>query len=504
MKNPLLKIRIPSRLLCWLMVAMLLVSLVPLYAISFFNHPCYDDFGFSIRTHTAVQAGEGFVGAVKAAFENTVAIRNTWEGTYATSFISALQPAIFGEGCYWVTTAVLLSGFLFALWCFLRQAVRFRLGGSAVAFWLLFACTAFVTVQFVPDLSEAFFWFNGGVAYTLLWSVMLVRLAVWLRMDRAAGKAGAAFWTVMLALLSVVVGGSKYSTLLFALLADVLLLVPAFVQKRPLRWAKLLCTLLMTVLFAFSAMAPGNGVRAETLGAGLNPVVAIAQAMYFGISLLGYWFSLPVAAVWVVAVWQLGSALKNSRFSFRYPLLVTAAAICLFCSQLTPTLFVGNYLGDGRTVNTYYFSYVLMSTGLVLYWAGWLLRRGGEEKWRWLPCPNGESIRLTALLALAAMLAVGCIAYHPDSSVSYGPQNMASGSVLRSLVSGEAAAYDEAMSRRDQEMNDPSVTDAVFSPVTTIPDAFMGDAPIDGMADYVETLYAEYYQKNSVTIETEE
>lgn len=504
MKNPLSKIRVSSRVLCWLMVAMLLVSLVPLYALSFFNHPCYDDFGFSIRTRGAVLAGGGVPGAVKAAFENTVAIRQTWEGTYATSFISALQPAIFGEGCYWLTTALLLTFFLFALWCFLRECVRFQLGGSVEAFWLLFACIAFVAVQFVPDLSEAFFWFNGGVAYTLLWSFMLLRLAVWFRLDRAQKKAGMVFWSVVLVLLTVAVGGSKYSTLLFALLADILLLVHAFAHKRPLRWLKVLCTVLMTGLFAFSAMAPGNGVRAETLGAGLNPVVAIAQAVFFGISLLGHWFSLPLLAVWAVAVWQLSSALKNSRFSFRWPLLVTAAVICLFCAQLTPTLFVGNYLGDGRSVNTYYFSYVLLSTGLVLYWTGWLFRQTEGGRPDWLPCPDENSIRLTALLALAVVLVVGCICYHPDGTLSYGPQNMASGSALRSLVSGEAAAYDEAMSHREAEMNDPAIADAVFRPVTVIPDAFMGDAPIESMGDYVETLYADYYQKNSVTIEREE
>ena len=62
MKIPFLKKRISSRLISWLAAALLLVSLVPMYALSFFNHPCYDDFGFSIRTHAAVQNGGGFAG----------------------------------------------------------------------------------------------------------------------------------------------------------------------------------------------------------------------------------------------------------------------------------------------------------------------------------------------------------------------------------------------------------------------------------------------------------
>ena len=252
----------------------------------------------------------------------------------------------------------------------------------------------------------------------------------------------------------------------------------------------------MAGLMLFSAMAPGNAVRAATLSGGMNPVMAIAQALFFGVSLMGHWFSLPLVAVWTLAVWQLSGALKQSRLSFRYPLLVTAAGICLFCSQL-----VGNYLGDGRTVNTYYFCYVLLSTGLVLYWAGWLMRKSESGELNWLRCPNGDSLRAGVVLALAVLLAVGCICYHPEGAVSYGPQNMASGSALRSLANGEAAVYNAAMEQRDREMNDPAITDAVLRPVTTIPAAFMGDAPVESMGDYVQNLYAEYYLKNSVTIE---
>ncbi len=506
MKDPLVNYRVPVRLLSWLLAALLVVSLVPLYALSFFNHPCYDDFGFSIRTHAAVREGGGFAGAVKAAVENTVSIRNTWEGTYTTSFISALQPGIFGEQYYWATTAILLTFFLFSLWCFLRESLRYRLEAGAAAYWLLFTAIAFVMVQFVPDLSEAFFWFNGGVAYTMMWSLLMLRLAVWLRLDRAANAAGKTLWSLLLVLLTVLLGGSKYTTLLFALLVDALLLVDAFAHKRAMRLLDLLCTLLLAGLLVFSAVAPGNGVRAQTLSGGLSAPMAIAQAMFFGISLLGHWFSLPVAAVWALAVWQLSGTLKNSRFAFRYPLLVTAGAVCLFCAQLTPTLFTGNYLGDGRTVNTYYFCYVLLSTALVLYWVGWLIRQSEKQEgglFR-LPCPNPENIRLTALAALALVLALGCFAYHPEGTASYGPQNMSSGVAVRALVSGQAAAYDEAMDQRHRDMNDPAVTDVVIRPVEDIPSAFMGDVPVETMADYVKTLYGEYYLKNSVAIEGEE
>ena len=79
-----------------------------------------------------------------------------------------------------------------------------------------------------------------------------------------------------------------------------------------------------------------------------------------------------------------------------------------------------------------------------------------------------------------------------------------SGSVMVLLVSGQAAAFDEAMTRRDDEMNDASVRAAQLEPVEDIPEAFMGEVLDTDMKNYVLSLYAEYYQKDSVTLQKKE
>ena len=245
MKNRLMKRTLSSRTLAWLCVAALLASLMPLYALSFFNHACYDDFGFSLLTRDAWTETGSVFQTIGAALQNTVGIRQTWEGTYATSFISALQPALFGENLYWVTTLVLLTFFLFALWFFLRQVLVRTLRVDAATFWMALCAVAFVMIQFVPEMSEAFFWFNGGVAYTLLWSVMLVRLGVWIafRNAQSAGKKAALY--ALLAVLTLVVGGAKYSTLLFAMLLDVLMVAWSFLRRRRERWGELAALVLL-------------------------------------------------------------------------------------------------------------------------------------------------------------------------------------------------------------------------------------------------------------------
>ena len=506
MKKPaLLKRRIPKQALVWLCVAALLVTLLPLYALSFYNHACYDDFGFSIRTHEAWRDTGSLLSTLRAAVENTVTIRQTWEGTYATSFLSALQPALGGEGLYWLTTALLLTFFLLSLGFFLRQVVMRLLGADRQTFLLAFCCLSFVMIQFVPDLSEAFFWFNGGVAYTLMWSVMVLRLGVWVCFTQARGRWRKGLSALALALLTVVMGGAKYSTVLFAVLADALIVAYGFCKKRGDRWARLAIFALLLAGFVFSMTAPGNGVRARTLLGGMSAPRAILQAFYFGIALMGHWFSLPLLVVWALVAWQLSEALRGCPQRIHHPVWITVLCVCLFCAQLAPTLYTGNYLGDGRTVNTYFYTFVLMSCALALYWTGWWIRRTERQS----PFPaigtaQRDGLRVAAFAAAVGLLVAGCLSFRADGSETYGLSNTATGSALRSLLKGEAAAYDEAMDERDAALNDPEEPEVVLEPIEDVPQAFMGDALTGDNLDYVLSLYETYYNKQRVSVAEEE
>lgn len=504
-KNIPAKRRIPKQALVWLCVAALLVTLLPLYAISFYNHACYDDFGFSIRTHRAWEDTGSLVSTLRAALENTVAIRQTWEGTYATSFLSALQPALGGEGLYWLTTAVLLTFFLLSLGFFLRQTIVRLLGADRQTFLLAFCSLSFVMIQFVPDLSEAFFWFNGGVAYTLMWSVMVLRLGVWVCFARARG-ARRALSALALVLLTAVMGGAKYSTVLFAVLADALIVAYGFWKRRADRWARLAVFMLLLAGFVFSMAAPGNGVRARTLLGGMSAPRAVLQAFYFGIALMGHWFSLPLLVVWALVAWQFSEALRGCPQRFHHPVWITVLCVCLFCAQLAPTLYTGNYLGDGRAVNTYFYTFVLMSCALTMYWTGWWIRRteGQSSPFPAIGTAKSDGLRVAAFAAALLLLVTGCLSFRPEGSQTYGLSNTAAGSALRSLLKGEAAAYDAAMDERDAALNDPDAQEVTLRPVENVPRAFMGDALTGDNLEYVLSLYQTYYDKQRVSIAEEE
>ena len=465
--------RLTRRATAWLSILLLLVGLLPLYALALYNHAFYDDFGFSLLTRDAWQTTHSIFGVVEAAVRNTVGIRQTWEGTYTTSFLSTFQPALFGEGAYWVTTFLLLTVFMLSVWFFLKQSLGGVYGMDRTAVFTAFGVLGFVLVQFVPDAAEAFFWFNGGVAYTLLWSVLLFAAGVWLKLERARGGWRCTLLTLLLAVLMVLLGGAKYSTVLFAALLALSATAWAFFKRRPKRWIDLLLTALLLAGFAFRVAAPGNAVRAKTLSGGMSAPKAVLEAVYFGLALLGHSFSLPLLSAMVLLVPLSIPALRRSGFAFGHPVWVTLLCVTLFCAQLAPTLYTGNYLGDGRVLNTYHYALVLMLAQVVLYWTGYFVRRterglspvvgydpfGLETpplptvadsgalltEGQTLPAaPEApspaastrleEGLKAATLALVAGLLLVGCIAYHPDGAASYGPQNMAGGSALRAVL----------------------------------------------------------------------
>ena len=528
------------RAVAWLCALLLLLSILPLYVLALYNHAFYDDFGFSLLTRNAWQQTGSVFAVLEAAVRNTIGIRQTWEGTYSTSFLSTFQPALFGEGAYWVTTFLLLTSFLIAVWYFLRQTLSGLYGMDRTTVIASFSILGFVLVQFVPDAAEAFFWFNGGVAYTLLWSVMLFEAGLWLRFERASGGVRCTLIYILLTVLTVLVGGAKYTTVLFAVILAGCFTVWAFLSKRPKKWAYLSLLVLMLVCMVFSMKAAGNSVRAKTLTGGMSAPKAVLEAVYFGLALIGHSFSLPLMAAMVLIVVLAIPSLKQSGFHFAHPVWATLLCVVLFCVQLAPTLYTGNYLGDGRVLNTYHYTFVLTVAQLALYWTGYFLRRrehglasaADTEPWFALAAADPEPddavaqtnpapdmadrqakgrrktenrLKAATLALVAGMLLIGCMAYHPDGSLSYGPQNMAGGSALRSVLNGQAAAYDAAMDARDSTLNDAMLTDVTLTPVSDAPSSFMGDALKSDNLEYVLSLYADYYHKATVRIaETEE
>ena len=484
-------------LIKWVAVAcatLLLLGTLPLYAIAFYNHPYYDDYNFSADTHSVWQSTHSPAAVLAAALESAQAVRARWQGTYTGTFLSNLQPGVFSESLYWLTTFLLLSATLlgvgFLLWTLLRHVLHAGVAQAVIATSL----TLFVSIQFLPAVNEAFFWFNGGVGNIFIYALLAFALALMLRLRKARG--GAAWLTLCLLALTVLLGGGSYGGGLLAILLYALAAALALRGRNRYRLVYMALALVLIACFAYNMSAPGNALRARAIGRGLSPLVAVARALYYGVALMGEYFSLPVAALALGLALVLYPLARDSAYRFRHPALVGLLGMLLFCAQLTPPLYAGVFLGGPRAYNTYYVSFLLLLMVCETYALGALARRLARDG---QPAPGITPYAARfAAIAAACLFAVGCLGYKPDGETLYGPMHMAGGSAALSLVNGEARTYHREMLAREALLRDASQPTVTLAPLSRVPAVFMPDLLAPGALDDVRPALAHYYGKQAV------
>lgn len=480
-------------------IVVLTLSVLPLYAISFYNHPYYDDFNFSAGVHSVWQETGSLSAVLTAAWAGAKEVRATWQGTYTGTLLSNIQPGVFDEGLYFIGSLFILTAFLLCFGYFFVVAFgRDGLGLDRQELTALSCLSMALMVQLMPDAGEAFFWFNGGIGNVFIYSLMALTAGLLIKLYRAQSARSAVGSTALLALLMVALGGGSYSGGLMGLCGLALAALWLFMRKHPLRWNFLGLWCLLLGCFVYSMTAPGNTVRAGVIGYQGSMIKTIAQALYYGTAKMGGYLRLPLIGLTVIMLPAFCRAAKASPWRFEHPWLVILTLGCLFCTQLAPPLYSGVFIGGTRTEDTYWLSFVMMWLIAAYYLAGHLVRRVTLP--RALPAPWRRGVALAGV----ALVLAGCLGYKQDEDKLYGLQNMAGVSAAISLINGEAAQYDREMTAREALLNDPSLPSVTLAPLTVVPKVFMDDLIVpDALYDARPALCA-YYGKTSIAIEGEE
>ncbi len=501
-----------ARLLSLVCVLVLVAGVLPLYAISLYNHPYFDDYNFAAATHAVWQDTHSLPAVLTAALKSAKTARNAWQGTYTGTLLSTVQPGMFSERLYFLTTFFLLTAFLLCFGFFFSVVFHGLLGLKKTETVTLVSLALTLLVQFMPDPDEAFFWFNGGIGNTFIYSLLFLSLGLCLKLEQAQTRRGRLVLMLPLVVLMALLGGGSYGGGVFGLCVYGLLLLWAFARKRP---ARFLYAALFTVFlgcFLYSVFAPGNAVRAGYMGTQISPVKAVLQALYYGVALMGSYVRLPLLAVTALLLPAFFAAAKKSPFLFRHPLLVLGAGMCLYCTQFAPPLYAGGVgIGGGRIVDTYYQSFVVMWFLYAFYLAGVVARRlearpegapSGLVPWKAVkPSPR---LRQGFLLACCFVLLVGCLAWKRPHDATYGPQNMAGGSAALSILRGEAQAYHREMTAREALLRDASQPEVTLAPLSAVPDIFMKDLLVADAPYEVRPSLCTYYGKTAIHLAVEE
>lgn len=121
-----------SRLWPWLLAALFLLTLIPIFVLGQYARPAADDYGYGIFTHWAVQTGEGFL---RAVWHTATGYYKSWQGTFSALALMSLTPCIWSEQAYWITPVVMLLALVIGTtWLMYTLCVRLA-GGHGGRQW---------------------------------------------------------------------------------------------------------------------------------------------------------------------------------------------------------------------------------------------------------------------------------------------------------------------------------------------------------------------------------
>jgi len=400
----------------WVNILLMFTVLLPLLALSYYNHPspaddyCYIDTVFKF----------GWLEAMNYYYSG-------WTGRYFGIFLNHSNPLLF----HWVNgfkilPAMLLSGVVVALYSLFRHLTPTL---SRMAHFGFAGVVFFLYILKMSSIAEAFYWMAAFVTYTipniftLLWIVLVLR---WYRQDTQPAK-------ILLGLLSgflifAVIGSSETNLLIM------ILLIGAWWAYRLLFHRKvdgfMVAMLLVSAAscyFYFSS--PGNQARIGGNPLGGNIPFSVFSS-FDKLATLSYdWvFRTPLiffSLAWLIVLSRLSAGARNY---FSIPVWY---AVLLFIGVLAAQLFP-SYYGVGieptaRVINCVYFFFLI----------GWFYVIGVIFH-HFRTSKNGQfpfSVARYGVLYVVLILSIG-LSFLKSTNIRL---------VYTDLLKGKAAAFDKEM-----------------------------------------------------------
>ncbi len=367
--------------------AALVLLLCPLIRLADYSVPWYDDYNYGRYGKVALDASPAFLSALKGAGDCIRTSWYAWQGTYGSILFMVLTPGIWGEEYYHYGPVFLIllltAGVCVLAGTLLRDVLK--AGWQYVTG--LAAVSAAMAVLLVYTAQEGFYWYNGGVHYVGMHAFGMLLAAVAVKILCAKRFPASALWAVPGTLLAALVAGSNFVTALQMLLVLLSIAGLGCLLRRRQTFLMLPVLAAYAVGFYMNVSAPGNDKRADNyVGWGMSPVKSVLYSFAEGGKHLWEftgWMTLVMLALMVPLILHM---VKRSDFPFRYPGLISLWSVCLYATGFTPSLYSLGHAGLSRALNAVKLTWQMLLILNVVYWCGWLCRRGvklPDRMWRW-------------------------------------------------------------------------------------------------------------------------
>lgn len=419
---------------------------------------------------------------------------NTWQGTYASVFLFALTPAVFGTQYYFVTAWLMLALLVLGIMRLLSVVIGDCLGKSKADVWLFGSLLLILITQFAPSVKEMFFWYNGAVHYLGFFSVMLLDIAEHLLFLRDGKRRR----IVLMSLYAFLLGGGNLVTALLSAELTVLVLAYAAWRKRDRLLPLLIPAVILFAGFLASVLAPGNALRELYYGRHNSILLSILQSFGLAFQTIPTYLNTYVGISMLLFIPLTYYLVRDLEFSFPLPGVVCLMCYLILTSSYAPTMYGMDGIGGRRIENIRYAMFLLLSLLCIAYVEGWILQKLREEGLadRVHAFIGKMRIKYGMVLTVSVLMCLVCCV-----GLARGKRYMATTGALKELISGEAKAFQEECLAREALLltDDPVVA---LPPIKNRPDLlFMADIVEDGGDLWINEDMAEFYGKEQILLE---
>ena len=475
-----------EKILAYFSFIILIISLICLMALGFFNHPLGDDYHYGYYAKQALDNGS-FIGAIKEACAGVARQYEIWQGTYSAMFFMHLPPHVFSDFLYKLYPTVLLSLFALSFFYMLKPVLVDFFKATIHEYIAITSIVVFLCLAQVPLMGETFYWFNGSMYYTGYFVLNIFFLGNLIRFleDSKTHR------IVSLSLMGIFIAGGNYVSLLPLLIILVLILALLIFKKKSKKQIVGISITLILMLagLAVSAAAPGNKLRAET-AYGTTPIKAILKSLLQGLSFLRGWSNVWLFIGLLLLAPLFISIIKRSNFEFKYPIIICILAFGIFSSMSTPPFFAQGNGGAARAFDLSWYAMVVLILGGFFYILGALSKKKEAFSFKKLLIIAESSV----VILFIVMLFVRPI---KETYVRLNPVTAAS-----LIINGDAAHYDAQWEERKQilasdEKNPVFEKYQDIEPLRYI--LYLGDLEEDP-SFFMNEAFALFYNKESVCV----
>ena len=353
------------------MLCALAAALVPLYRLTLYAIPRYDDFSYGLNLWKAQRYGYGLRTIIEAGYQTALGFHYSWQGTYSSIFMMAQMPGALGFQYYFIGPALLITSLVVSVF-FLSMVLTGHYLKGEPADRISFSVIVTLTLtECIYTAQQGFYWYNSGVHYVFMHSIMFVMTALLVICADAKKLPVRILLGLVITALSFVCAGANFVTCIqgILILSGFIVIVLITSPKKILYY--LPAFFVYIVGLRLNLTAPGNAHRqASYQGFGaVRSVLESLKAGVFNMWKFSGWFVVILLLTAAPVIWMM---VKKSEHRFRLPGLFTVLSYCFYCTGYTSSFYSMGNAGLSRTWIAVCFTFQLLLFANEVYWLGYI------------------------------------------------------------------------------------------------------------------------------------